>query len=59
MTTSPAKRRSAARSLPLAEIERMMRARAYIRPLPAVPPLHRMGRQREPGRDDQDETAEA
>ncbi len=31
-----------ARSLPLAEWERIVREKSYIRPLPPVVPLHRM-----------------
>ena len=30
----------------LSEMDRLMRARAYIRPLPAPPPLHVMARHR-------------
>ncbi len=34
------------RTLPLAELERLVRERSYLRPLPPVVPLHRMGRAR-------------
>lgn len=32
--------------IPFAELERLVRERAYVRPLAAVPPLHRMALER-------------
>jgi hypothetical protein len=46
--TRPRRRTSArARDLPHGEWERLLRERAYLRPLPAAVPLHVMGRRRE------------
>ena len=38
--------RTDGRALPTREWERLMREKAYLRPLPPPPPLHLMGRAR-------------